>query len=70
MIQMTKEQYYELIHPYSDAVSLILARLEVLNHQAGEQEEVRPIHGISSRIKDKNQYRTEAEKETCGYKPG
>ena len=50
---MTKEQYYELIHPYSDAVSLILARLEVLNHQAGEQEEVRPIHGISSRIKDK-----------------
>ena len=50
---MTKEQYYELIHPYSDAVSLILARLEVLNHQASEQEEVRPIHGISSRIKDK-----------------
>ena len=51
---MTKEQYYALIHPYSDALSLVLARLEVLNHQTGEQEEFRPIHGISSRIKDKD----------------
>ena len=69
MIQMTKEQYYELIHPYSDAVSLILARLEVLNHQASDQEEVRPIHGISSRIKDKTSIEQKLKKKRAGTSP-
>ena len=50
---MTNEQYYALIQPYSDAVNLILARLEILNHTVYEQAETQPIHGITSRIKDK-----------------
>lgn len=63
---MTKEQYYALIHPYSDALSLVLARLEVLNHQTGEQEEFRPIHGISSRIKDKDSIEQKLKKKHAG----
>ena len=66
---MTKEQYYALIHPYSDAASLVLARLEVLNHQAGDQEESRPIHGISSRIKDKASIEQKLKKKHAGESP-
>ena len=66
---MTKEQYYALIHPYSDALSLVLARLEVLNHQTGEQEEFRPIHGISSRIKDKDSIEQKLKKKHAGGSP-
>ena len=51
---MTKEQYYSLICPYTDAMNLILTRLEVLNHKVGEQDEAQPIHGITSRIKGKD----------------
>lgn len=50
---MTNEQYHSLIHPYEDALNLILARLEILNHKVYEQDDCRPIHGISSRIKEK-----------------
>lgn len=66
---MTKEQYYTLIHPYSDALSLVLARLEVLNHQTDEQEEFRPIHGISSRIKDKSSIEQKLKKKHAGGSP-
>lgn len=66
---MTKEQYYALIHPYSDAASLVLARLDVLNHQAGDQEESRPIHGISSRIKDKASIEQKLKKKHAGESP-
>ena len=66
---MTKEQYYALIHPYSDALSLVLARLEVLNHQTSEQEEFRPIHGISSRIKDKDSIEQKLKKKHAGGSP-
>ena len=30
---MTDEQYYTLIHPYQDAMNLILTRLKILNHR-------------------------------------
>ena len=51
---MTNEQYYSLISPYSDAANLILARLEILNHKVYEQADAQPIHGITSRIKEKD----------------
>lgn len=51
---MTEEQYYSLIHPYTDAMNLVLTRLEVLNHKVGEKDEAQPIHGITSRIKGKD----------------
>ena len=50
---MTNEQYHTLIHPYTDAMNLILTRLEILNHCAADNEDVRPIHGITHRIKEK-----------------
>ena len=50
---MTNEQYHTLIHPYTDAMNLILTRLEILNHCAADNEDVRPIHGITHRIKKK-----------------
>ena len=50
---MTNEQYHTLIHPYTDAMNLILTRLEILNHCAADNEDVRPIHGITHRIKGK-----------------
>ena len=50
---MTNEQYHTLIHPYTDAMNLSLTRLEILNHCAADNEDVRPIHGITHRIKEK-----------------
>ena len=50
---MTNEHYHTLIHPYTDAMNLILTRLEILNHCAADNEDVRPIHGITHRIKEK-----------------
>ncbi len=50
---MTNEQYHTLIHPYTDAMNLILTRLEILNHCAADNEDVLPIHGITHRIKEK-----------------
>ena len=50
---MTNEQYHTLIHPYTDAMNLILTRLEILNHCAADNEDVRPILGITHRIKEK-----------------
>ena len=50
---MTNEQYHTLIHTYTDAMNLILTRLEILNHCAADNEDVRPIHGITHRIKEK-----------------
>lgn len=50
---MTNEQYHSLICPYTDAMNLILARLDVLNHQVYEKDEIKPIHSITNRIKEK-----------------
>ena len=51
---MTNEQYYTVIQPYTDAMNLILTRLDILNHQAGDRDEPQPIHSITSRIKEKD----------------
>ena len=50
---MTDEQYYTLIHPYQDAMNLILTRLKILNHTTYESEDFQPIHSITNRIKEK-----------------
>lgn len=51
---MTNEQYYTVIQSYTDAMNLILTRLDILNHQAGDRDEPQPIHSITSRIKEKD----------------
>ena len=50
---MTLEEYYELIKPYTDAMNLILTRLEILDHDTYETENFKPIHSITNRIKEK-----------------
>ena len=50
---MTNEQYYDMKLPYQDALNLLLARLEVLNHTMYDDGTERPIHNIQSRIKSK-----------------
>lgn len=52
---MTNEQYYELIKPYEDAVQLMRARLEVLNHSIYDRGsgESKPVHHMQYRIKEK-----------------
>lgn len=50
---MTLEEYYELIKPYTDAMNLILTRLEILDHDTYEKEDFKPIHSITNRIKEK-----------------
>ena len=49
---MTLEEYYELIKPYTDAMNLILTRLEILDHDTYEKEDFKPIHSITNRIKE------------------
>lgn len=62
MTDMTNEQYYTLIHPYTDAMNLILNRLDILNHKVSEQGDFQPIHSITSRIKDKESIETKLQK--------
>ena len=50
---MTLEEYYELIKPYTDAMNLIITRLEILDHDTYETEDFKPIHSITNRIKEK-----------------
>ena len=42
---MTNEQYYDLIVPYQDALNLLKARLDVLNHSMYGTKSP-PIHNI------------------------
>lgn len=49
---MTNEQYYDLIVPYQDALNLLKARLDVLNHSMYGNKS-HPIHNIQFRIKQK-----------------
>ena len=35
---MTNEQYHSLIRPYTDAMNLILTRLDILNHQVYDKD--------------------------------
>lgn len=52
---MTNEQYYELIRPYEDAMQLMLAKLEILNHNIYDRtsSESRPVHHMQHRVKEK-----------------
>ena len=49
---MTNEQYYDLIVPYQDALNLLKARLDVLNHSMYGNKS-HPIHNIQFLIKQK-----------------
>nr|WP_294494502.1 (p)ppGpp synthetase [uncultured Mediterraneibacter sp.] len=51
---MTDEQYYTLIHPYKDALNLVLTRLKILNHTTYTDENFQPVHSITDRIKEKD----------------
>ena len=62
---MTDEQYYTLIHPYEDAMEMILTRLGVLNHTTYENEVLQPIHSITSRIKEKNSIENKLKKKNA-----
>lgn len=53
VIEMTNEQYYELIRPYEDVNRVMLTKLEILNHSIYSRDIGRPIHHIQSRIKKK-----------------
>ena len=50
---MTNQQYYELIIPYRDALNLLMARLDGLNHSIYSTDMPKPIHNTQSRIKTK-----------------
>jgi len=53
VMEMTNEQYYELIRPYEDVSRVMLTKLEILNHSIYSRDIGRPIHHIQSRIKKK-----------------
>lgn len=50
---MTNEQYYTFIQPYTDAKEILLARLNVLEHNLYNESAAHPIHNIQNRIKKK-----------------
>lgn len=50
---MTNEQYYALTIPYNDALRLMQAKLDVLDHSLRPNMDGKPIHNIQSRIKSK-----------------
>ena len=50
---MTNEQYYTFIQPYTDAKEILLARLNVLEHNLYSESAARPIHNIQNRINKK-----------------
>ena len=53
-MDMTNEQYYDLIRPYEDARRLLETRLEILNHSLyGSRAVCGPIHNMQNRIKAK-----------------
>lgn len=58
---MTNEQYYDLIVPYQDALNLLKARLDVLNHSMYGST-AHPIHNIQFRIKQKQSIEKKLEK--------
>lgn len=50
---MTDEQYYTFIQPYADAKEILLARLNVLEHNLYGSSAAHPVHNIQERIKKK-----------------
>ncbi len=51
---MTISEYNTLIQPYSDAQDILLARLNVLEHNLYNESDAHPIHNIQYRIKQKD----------------
>lgn len=64
---MEEKDYYELIQPYTDAMNLLLARLEVLNHTIYSSAGNKAIHTIQNRIKKKESVEEKLIKR--GYEP-
>lgn len=52
-LQMTNEQYYTFIQPYTDANEILLARLNVLAHSLYSESSAHAVHNIQHRIKQK-----------------
>lgn len=50
---MTDEQYYTFIQPYADAKEILLARLNVLEHNLYGSSAAHPVHNIQERLKKK-----------------
>lgn len=50
---MTNKKYHELITPYQDAMSILVERINILDHYLYEESDVeqKAIHHIESRIK-------------------
>lgn len=50
---MTNKKYHELITPYQDAMSMMIERINLLDHYLYDQSvsEYKSIHHIQSRIK-------------------
>lgn len=53
---MTNDEYITLTRPYSDAMSILLTKLDILNHNLYERGDTHPhpISNIQSRIKNKD----------------
>ncbi len=64
---MQEKEYYELIQPYNDAMNLLLARVEVLNHTIYSSAGSKAIHTIQNRIKKKDSIEEKLIKR--GYEP-
>lgn len=50
---MTDKEYYDFVHPYRDAMQMLLTRLDVLNHSLYGTSVSEPVHNIQDRIKSK-----------------
>lgn len=50
---MTEKEYYDFVHPYRDAMQMLVTRLDVLSHSLYETALSQPIHNIQDRIKEK-----------------
>lgn len=51
---MNDTEYYKLVRPYEDAMSMLLIRIRVLGHSLYNKEEEQLYHTIQSRIKTKD----------------
>lgn len=50
---MTDQQYYDFIQPYTDAMQILLTRLDILKHSLYGDVSIRSVHNIQDRIKKK-----------------
>lgn len=50
---MTDQQYYEFIQPYTDAMQILLTRVDILKHSLYGDVSLPSVHNIQERIKKK-----------------